>query len=286
MEEQGFTHEELVGLAKAGKLNFDTVRKLPKELQGQGLMAINEAKFGEPQLMGPGGGGSAPVQGLMGAVKETAKVLVPAGVQAAASLSGHPFIGMGLATALSRGMGRMGSGRAPKLPSSPPAQFSGTGAEIGPVKATNTGASQTGAGWSMPGGPKPAGPPAAPKLPEFAPEHFPTGARNAPPLPGFAGEVKPTPRNVTKSPATGYSGLNAEEAMEQVKRGIQHDFKGRVSFQKGKGPSRPEFPPGASSKTPPSIYRTLEEEFAEQAGNPAEVEAIRQFIAKALSGGK
>jgi hypothetical protein len=69
---------------------------------------------------------------------------------------------------------------------------------------------------------------------------------------------------------------------------VQNDFRGRVSIQ-GSGERanarRPEFPPGASNKTPPSIYRQLEEEFAESMGNPAEVEAIRQFIAKALSSG-
>jgi hypothetical protein len=296
MDEQiTFTYEELVELARSGKFKPEHVKMLPRSMQGPGIRAINEANFGPMPMVGPGGPGGAAMKGFGGLVKETGKVLLPTGVQAVATATGHPWMGMTLAHGLSRLMGRGGGPvGAPKAPSSPPSEFTGTAYRPGSAPAGNVGANQTGVGWSMPG--KAAPPtPAAPNLPNFSPETFPTAARSAPSLPGFGGEVKPPdtrpfPKNVERyDPRTGGdpSGVSAGRSSgkyeaEQVKGGVQNDFRGRVSFEgRSSAPSiKSEFPRGASNKTPPAEFKRLLDEMAEEsyAGANPEVEAIRKFL--------
>jgi hypothetical protein len=107
--------------------------------------------------------------------------------------------------------------------------------------------------------------------------------------------ARPTPPNVTRIDPrpSKYSGLRDPQAQaeiaEQAPRGVQNDFRGRVSIQRPTGAkpqSKLEFPPGADSKTKPDIFRMLEEEYAENLGDPREVEAIRQFLSQALNGRK
>lgn len=201
--------------------------------------------------------------------KEALPYVAPAAGTALGAKFGSPTAGYWL--------GALVGGKAgPRRPSGPPPMVEE------PLPPT-TPASMTGTRASAP----------APRMNGFSlPEQTTTTATpNAarPPKLGAA-TAQGEAANVIKRPPTGISGLNPEEAAEQVTRGVQHDFRGRVTFERPTGrrspTRRPEFPPGATSKTPPDIYRQLEEAYAESQGNPAEVEAIRQFIKKALDGGR
>lgn len=284
-----FTEDEIKTLVAAGKITWGDLGKIPKgPTQDMAIRAVMEKEVGAIPLITPSPlGASGPViSGLGGLVKESAKVLVPTIAQGAASAAGHPWIGMTLAHGLGRAMGRPwgGMGKAPTEPTSPPAQFSGTSMQ--PAKVTPGGPGfSTGPTTTGPKAAPPAGPPIAPKLPEFAPQRFPLAKPGAPHLPRFGGEEPPNPPNVEKTDPrpSKYSGMRDRQALPEIHErvtqgGVQHDFKGRVSFERGS--PRSEFPLGANNKTLPAEFKRLLEEAAERnyADADPQVQAIREFI--------
>jgi hypothetical protein len=285
-----FTPEEIQHLVSIGKLQEKHVAMLPKELQGTALDAVLKRKLQQMPMIA-----SAPLKTAtdvattgLGMAGKAWNALGPTAVQLGLSATGHPWLGMAAGHALSR-TGFKGSAPAPAKPSSsPPAKMTGTGADVPTGMAPMGGFSMGSTGsWS---GPKATPPPSAPKLPNFAPEPFPAGRAQAPALPRFGGEPAPPPppmpgnvERVDPRPSA-YSGLRnpgaTPEIAEQVQRGVQNDFRGRVSIRKPSG--RSEFPAGADKRTPPDVFKQLLDEQAELSGDPREVEAIRAFLAQAL----
>lgn len=285
MPEFPFTPEEIQQLVAAGKITWGDMPKIPEGPAREAAVSafLRHEMSQLPMIMpGPLGASAPAITGAMGLLKESGKALIPTGVQIAASAAGHPWIGMGAAHGLSRLLS--GRGGHPLAPSSPPAQLSSTGysagSSVAPMGGFSSGPSTTGPSA------RPSLPPSAPALPDFSPQRFPLPAAHAPTLPRFGGEPAPEPKNVTRTPATGASGLgNIDEVREQVRRGIQHDFRGRVTFDRsGSKPApRKELPPGATRKTPPKQFKSLLDDYAEAQGDPREVEALRAYISKLLS---
>jgi hypothetical protein len=258
--DNSLTEDEIRALVADGKIGIGNLKSLglsPDEAK----MAIHFIATGTAEPMGAGQavtqaalvqggvGLAGPVAGVIGA--GLSKVLpnlpkaakwIGAGVGAKV---GHPVAGYYAGRAAEKGLGRMfGSGPAPgPAPSTGPANFTGTGTTIP--------------------GPSPRG--------------FSRGPTTTGPV--------PNPGNVTKLDTRVPGQVSDMHRVEQVmnpRAGVQNDFRGRVTFQRSGSTPRPEFPPGAGPGTSPSLYRSLEEAFAESQGDPAEVEAIRRFIAAAL----
>ncbi len=305
-----FTDEEVQHLVESGKITEPMLAQLPGNLQKQATRVILEGKMAKMPLLGtsplatgaaalevPAAVGRAAMN--MGTLGNIGRAVAPAVVQGVASASGHPFVGVGLGHALARVLGRGPGGPSPRsrgtgAPPSPPPAAPNTGPSIprqmGPPQPT---------GPSVPGIPRPP----STRMTNSAAQDIMLG-RQMPAAPApkgsetlaqeqLLGRDGKYPSNVQRvrprNPASGLVPRNAEpDIAEQVQRGVQNDFRGRVTFDRGgsmSAPSRPEFPAGATNKTPPDIYRALEEAAAERGGNPTEIEAIRQFIAKALNGG-
>jgi hypothetical protein len=317
-----FTPEEVDYLLSSGMLTTDMFPKLDPEMQKMAIESHIRQRMQTIPVMPTalGGATSQLVPGLLGMAGSVAKTVAPPVVQAAFSAAGHPWLGLAVGHTLGRGMGGRRGTSAP-APSSPPASMTGTGFSGAPISSGSNGFSSRPTGTA--GSPPPAEPAPPPNWTGTATSPFqpmsggwsgltrPAQSQSAPASnPDAANTLlgkdpwaeasaqstmlgaRPTPPNVTRIDPrpSRYSGLRnpaAEaEIAEQAPRGVQNDFRGRVSFQRDKPAAKREFPPGANSKTPPNIYRQLEEAYAESQGNPAEVEAIRRFIAKALESGK
>jgi hypothetical protein len=139
---------------------------------------------------------------------------------------GSPTAGWLIGTMLG---GRNGRGRStPKpveepLPPNVPATMTSTGQTATPARMNGFSTPRQSTTTATPNAARP------PKLGEATPQGGP-------------------PPNVQRIPATGVSGLGSEELPAQVQRGVQNDFRGRVTFQKD-APPRPKmnYPRGRPS---------------------------------------
>lgn len=258
-----FTPEELQKLIDANELEIGDIRLMHPDDQKVAMSLHLKQTMSTTPLMAsgaPGMGTSVSAAGLGGKALEVGKQAIPyAGPivgGAIGSAVGHPILGSMLGSALTGGRGffrgpRAASPKAAPAGSTAPAEFTATAGTRTPAPRMN--------GFSTPG--------------QTTSTTTPNAAR--PPKLGVA-EPQGTASNVQKAPPTGPSGLNPTEAAERVGKGVQNDFRGRVTFQKD--PTRKEYPTGANSKTKPADFKRLQAEDAERAGSSAEVDAIREFL--------